>query len=518
VDAIHHDDMTRPPPAQGTGMDWVLDGPQRRAVEWMLDRERVGGDISCYGGILAEDTGFGKTYAMCGLLKVSPMSPCLIVTPSAVLSQWPPVIFGITGIFPIVFTSMSSNFKRLVLNAESAILENIIVLTTHTIVTRHRQAFAQRVWGRIVVDEAHVLRNPKTETYKAFCSLKAQCRWAVTATPLQNRDDDFLSISKFVGLHATNIEVIRDTIMYRSSSSSIPQSDIEVSDLEDIEVAIIELTKSERECYEWVASQSGILKQIETSIDAISMHYTHMTRVLRLRQVATDTRLLPASYYTGCNLSSSKVTDEIIMGSKIKFVVSECELMVSEGSSGVVFCNWIDEMDMLEEAISKCIQPSQNDKSVHGSNRLEIWRLQGSSSHSERDNLMYMLGGNKVSNEALKGVTVILLCQINCGGCGLNLQYSLNHVIIMRPQWNPALEYQAIRRVVRRGQTKNVRVRRLVSRGTIDENIVELQRGKVKLISDVAMDDMVAKMLSLTTTETEGHDKPSLGEDHCYSD
>eukprot|EP00798_Chlamydomonas_sp_ICE-L_P017263 gene17263-biopygen26169 len=111
----------------------------------------------------------------------------------------------------------------------------------------------------------------------------------------------------------------------------------------------------------------------------------------------------------------------------------------------VVFCNWIMEMDLLEAFI----------------------RAQ------------------------FKEVEVC----IECANCGLNMQHAFNNVVMMRPQWNPVTEYQAIRRVLRRGQERTVRVLLLVAKDSVDEQVLERQMKKTRIIRDAMQDDVIATTL-----------------------
>eukprot|EP00798_Chlamydomonas_sp_ICE-L_P029323 gene29323-biopygen7673 len=146
----------------------------------------------------------------------------------------------------------------------------------------------------------------------------------------------------------------------------------------------------------------------------------------------------------------------------------------------VFFCNWIMEMDLLEAFIGARFREDE----------VCVSRLDGACSIDERDSTLYRCRTDRETTSVH-----MLVCQIECANCGLNMQHAFNNVIMMRPQWNPVTEYQAIRRVLRRGQERTVRVLRLVAKDSVDEHVLERQAKKTRIIRDAIQDDVVATTL-----------------------
>ena len=124
----------------------------------------------------------------------------------------------------------------------------------------------------------------------------------------------------------------------------------------------------------------------------------------------------------------------------------------------VVFSSWTKTLDI--------IQPQLWDKSIR------CVRLDGSLSASSRTNVLRAFRLNS-------GIKV-LLATISCGGVGLDLT-AASRAYIMEPQWNPMTESQALDRIHRLGQLKEVRTIRYIIRNSWEEQVLKLQRRKQEL-------------------------------------
>ena len=137
----------------------------------------------------------------------------------------------------------------------------------------------------------------------------------------------------------------------------------------------------------------------------------------------------------------------------------------------LVFCQFIKEMDIFQKAIQEA--------------GFNTTRIDGSMSLEQRSDNVELFKTNP-------DVTVFLI-QINTGGQGYNLQ-DANWVYITSPTWNPAIEYQAIGRSHRTGQKKQVNVIQMIistEHGTIEENIMDLQHKKRKIVADILKDPTI---------------------------
>ncbi|XP_076648059.1 pre-mRNA processing factor 6 [Halictus rubicundus] len=192
---------------------------QQHALAWLMWRE--GQKPS--GGVLADDMGLGKTLTMISLIiadiaKTSQKDSnedsddewtnqnvplrhrggTLVVCPASLLSQWE--------------NEINNRCKRGMLSVEvyhgvnresvpNRLAKNDVVITTYNILSREfkTRATAYKVrWERVILDEAHVVRNHKSQAAEAVCGLMAKKRWALTGTPIQNKELDLYSILKFI--------------------------------------------------------------------------------------------------------------------------------------------------------------------------------------------------------------------------------------------------------------------------------------------------------------------------------
>lgn len=419
------------------------------------------------GGILAEDVGRGKTFIAAGLMRESPLWPTLVVVPKATLWEWVDVIRTVgVDAFPNVILKAT--------HAEDAAKADLVV-TTHAMFGRRDVPLALRtnVWGRVIVDEAHVIRNVATLVHKALASLKSHAKWALTATPMQNCDKDLLALARFVGLRKMDdADAVRDGCVYRtspppdSSSSAAPRT-IHPSHPPKLTIQTVRVAlglPGERELYdkaeaEWAADDYN------------------MACVLRCRQAATH----PAIYYRSVSTKKGITADEELAcleearrwqtasSSKLNHLTRDLE---GHCEKAIVFCDWIDEMKVIRQHLA--------------SRGIECETYEGKLSLGEREDVLARFRDPMDLR--------VLLIQIQCGACGLNLQ-SASRVYIMRPQWNPAVEHQAIGRAARSGQRNHVVAQRLVAEDTIDDVLSLKQRDKLRVITRVLRDDSMERNL-----------------------
>lgn len=217
-----------------TELNVKLHPHQKRALCWMVKREQKNSnsansamDSKCFGGILADDQGLGKTLSTIALLYKNPPADnapwkTIIVCPVSLVNQWKRelktrvkrgevkrvhVYHGnektrsLTQLrhFDVVITTygtVGGEYPKILKdhpNYEMCVKEGLEKPT------RSKGLLYKMQWNRVILDEAHHVRNISTDRCKAVLSLKARIRWCLTGTPVQNTVNDFYSLLTFVG-------------------------------------------------------------------------------------------------------------------------------------------------------------------------------------------------------------------------------------------------------------------------------------------------------------------------------
>jgi SNF2 family DNA or RNA helicase len=212
----------------------------------------------------------------------------------------------------------------------------------------------------------------------------------------------------------------------------------------------VELDETERITYDAIraATQSEIVALLQAGGGVMAA----LEALLRLRQAACHPALLPGAVRGGPAPSLS---------SKLQRLLEALDDVVADGHRALVFSQWTSLLDLIEPHLQAA--------------GIAFTRLDGSTTDR---------AGVVASFQADAGPPVMLL-SLKAGGTGLNLT-AADHVFLIDPWWNPAVEDQAADRAHRIGQDKPVMVYRMVARDTVEERILELQDRK-RALADAAL-------------------------------
>ena len=430
-----------PPAPLPEGLQTELRNYQARGVDWLCFLRDAG-----LGGLLADDMGLGKTLqALCSL-----RGRCLVVAPTSVLPTWQNEIARHR---PDLDTCLyHGSARRLDPDAD-------ITLTSYALLRLDAETLAEVAWDAVVLDEAQAIKNPDSQAAAAARSLNAGFRLALTGTPVENRLDDLWSQFAFLapGLLGTRREFRDRSALPIADGDAIALADLhqqlrpfllrrlkrEVAPELPPRIEVIEyidLEPPERELYDSLlaATRSDVVEQLAKGGSVLAA----LEALLRLRQAACCGDLVPGQQFE--------------TSSKIEVLSEKAYEIAAEGQKALIFSQWTSLLDRIEPALTR--------------RELAFTRLDGST----RDR------GAVVDAFQSETGPPFLLISLRAGGTGLNLT-AADHVFLVDPWWNPAVEDQAADRAHRIGQDHPVMIHRLVARKTVEEGILELQQAKRRL-------------------------------------
>jgi len=432
---------------------------QRKGTHWLAFLQRAG-----LGGVLADDMGLGKTLqALCAM-----RGRTLVVAPTSVLTNWREEAERFRPSLRVCTYHGPSRD----LDAEAD-----LTITSYAILRLDRERLSAVDWDTVVLDEAQAIKNPGSLVAQAAHGLPGGFRIALTGTPVENRLDELWSLFRFTnpgllgGLTDFQERYARPVAEGDNEAASRLRSRIrpfllrrlkrevapELPPRTDV-VLHCELEPEEREIYDAVraATRDEVVARLGSGGSVLAA----LEALLRLRQAACHPSLVPGQ--------------ERPTSSKTELLLDALDTVLAEGHKALVFSQWTSLLDLLE--------PHLRDRAVG------FLRLDGST----RDR-----AGVVRDFQDETGPPVLLL-SLKAGGTGLNLT-AADHVFLMDPWWNPAVEDQAADRTHRIGQDRPVMVYRIVASETVEERIFDLQRRK-REIADTATGTGAAA-LALTRNE-----------------
>ncbi|QRW01449.1 nucleotide excision repair protein RAD16 [Ceratobasidium sp. AG-Ba] len=192
---------------QPTGLKVTLLPFQQESLFWMRKQENG----PWKGGMLADEMGMGKTIQTLALFVADRKKPNLVVAPTVALMQWRNEIEAHTEGFKVYMFHGGSREK-----STTELAKYDVVLTTYAVlessfrkevsgfkrkgeIVKEKSPLHAVTWRRIVLDEAHNIKERSTNTAKGAFELKSDYKWCLSGTPLQNRVGELYSLVRFIG-------------------------------------------------------------------------------------------------------------------------------------------------------------------------------------------------------------------------------------------------------------------------------------------------------------------------------
>ena len=420
---------------------------QEKGVRWLQMLHHYG-----FGGILADDMGLGKTLQTIAFLtsQVTEDSRVLILAPSGLIYNWADEFRKFA---PQLDLAVVHGLKA---NREAILSENHqIYVTSYATFRQDSELYQEMAFDFLFLDEAQVMKNAQTKIAQSLRQFVVPAVFALSGTPIENHLGELWSIfqivlpgllpskKEFMKLPADRVaQFIKPFVMRRKKEEVLTELPdlIEVvykNELEDQQKAIyLAQLQQMRDRLAQVTDQEFQRSRVEI-----------LSGLMRLRQIC-DTPALFMDDYQG---SSGKLDS-----------LRDLLLQVADGGHRVlIFSQFKGMLEKIEQELPNL--------------GLTSFKITGSTPAQDRQEM------TKIFNQ---GERDIFLISLKAGGVGLNLT-GADTVILVDLWWNPAVEAQAIGRAHRMGQERKVEVYRLITRGTIEEKIQELQEQKKHLVSQV---------------------------------
>lgn len=483
-----------------TGLQATLRPYQVEGFQWLsfLYEQRL-------GGILADDMGLGKTVQALALLahaieehraaserttergeSVEPFAPFLVVAPTSVITNWAAEAERFLPEAKVVTITETTAGK-------TPLAERIagahLVLTSYTLLRMDEDAYtgyartlgrtvdefageqsAPEGWGALLLDEAQFVKNTGTRAWSIARAMPARTKIAMTGTPIENNlmelwallaivaDGLFPSARAFRDLYARPAESGEDPAHAAATAARLRRrirplmlrrtKELVAAELpakNDTRVNL-PLAPGHRRIYDTHLQRErqkvlGLLEDMDKN------RFTIFQSLTLLRRLALDAALIDPEAYAG------------VSSVKRDYLVQQLPDLLEKGHRVLVFSQFTGYLKSISARLAE-----------------------------EGIGHLYLDGSTRNRAEVIEAFTSgqepVFLISLKAGGFGLNLTEA-DHVFIMDPWWNPAAEQQAVDRIHRIGQEREVHVYRLVAEGTIEEKVMQLKASKAALFDAV---------------------------------
>ncbi|XP_048418921.1 chromodomain-helicase-DNA-binding protein 2 isoform X1 [Stegostoma tigrinum] len=435
----------------------------------------------CNSVILADEMGLGKTIQTISFLsnlfnQHQLYGPFLLVVPLSTVTSWQRE-FEIwepnMNVVVYIGDVMSRNTIREYdwLHPETKRLKFNVLITTYEILLKDKNVLGSINWAFLGVDEAHRLKNDDSLLYRTLIDFRSNHRLLITGTPLQNSLKELWSLLHFImpekfdswedfeeehgkgrenGFQSLH-RVLEPFLLRRV------KKDVEKSLPAKVEQILrVEMSASQKQYYKWILTRN--YKALTKGTRGSTSSFLNI--MMELKKCCNHCYLVKQCEENE-NLTSQEVLQNLIKSSGKLILLDKLMTRLRErGNRVLIFSQMVRMLDILAEYLTIKHYPFQRlDGSIKGELRkqaLDHFNAEGS------EDFCFLLS-------------------TRAGGLGINLA-SADTVIIFDSDWNPQNDLQAQARAHRIGQKKQVNIYRLVTKGTVEEDIIE--RAKKKMVLD----------------------------------
>lgn len=427
-------------------------------------------------GILADEMGLGKTLqtiAFLGWLRYYKHvnGPHIVITPKLTLDNWAREFNRWTPEVKVLVVQGDKDQRAAMLRDSVLTCEFDVVIALYEIVIKEKATFRKFDWQYIVIDEAHRIKNEELLLLQIIRMFHLRHRLLITGTPLQNNLRELWALLNFI-----LPDVFSDADTFDQHFKDGAGNDEVVAQLHKVlqpfllrrikaDVERLLLPKQGMNVYFGLSlmQQQWYKKILEKDLDAVNgvngkkeLKTRLLNIVMQLRKCCNHPYLFegaePGPPYTNgehlvFNLKKMVFLDKLLKKFK------------ENGLRVLIFSQMLRMLDILEDY---CFL-----------REYQYCRIDGQTDHADRVNAIdeYNAPGSE---------KFVFLLTTRAGGLGINLT-TADVVILFDSDWNPQADLQAMDRAHRIGQTKQVKVFRLITEGAVEEKVLERATQKLKL-------------------------------------
>ncbi|MBE9915602.1 DEAD/DEAH box helicase family protein [Paenibacillus donghaensis] len=449
-------------------LETVLRDYQKEGYQWL----KTLGSYR-FGGILADDMGLGKTlqsiaFILAEAREQAVRQPVLIVAPASLVYNWESEFrrFAPSLKVQVALGARKERIDSLLRIADreseteadeqTPDQDADVIITSYPSLRKDIRIYREMAFSTLFLDEAQAIKNASTQTAQAVRELTAGCRFALTGTPIENSVDElwaifdavfpglFAGIKNFRGLTPERVaRMVQPFILRRLRADVLEELPERIETVQQSE-----LSRDQKKLY------AAYLEEFkEETIRDLEFEGFQRSRmkilagITRLRQLCCH----PALFVEDYEGESGKLEQLLEMA-------QDC---LESGRRILIFSQFTSMLRIIRSEFGKLGIP--------------VFYLDGQTPAKERLDMCDRFNA---------GEHDVFLISLKAGGTGLNLT-GADTVILYDLWWNPAVEEQAAGRAHRMGQKNVVQVIRLVTKGTVEEKMLELQQRKKDLIRDV---------------------------------
>lgn len=481
-------------------------------------------------GILCDDMGLGKTlqticivasdhhqrqeeYAKTQAADVRRL-PSLIVCPPTLSGHWQQEIKTYAPFLTVTAYVGPPAERKLM---KDKLGNTDIVITSYDVCRNDSDVLEKHSWNYVVLDEGHLIKNPKAKISQAVKRLGSNHRLILTGTPIQNNVLELWSLFDFLMPGFLGTEKVfldrfaKPIAASRFSKASSKEQEAGALAIEALHKQVLpfllrrlkeevlndlppkilqnyycDLSDLQRKLFDDFSKKQGKKLQAEAGREDKDAKQ-HIFQALQYMRKLCNSPAMVMKPGTPVYDDTQKILqkqgtsiEDVVHAPKLgalKDLLVDCGIGGDEGDTNdplyqpikphraLIFCQMKEMLDMVQNKVLKEMLPG-----------VSHLRLDGSVEANKRQDIV-----NKFNSDPSYDV---LLLTTSVGGLGLNLT-GADTVIFVEHDWNPQKDLQAMDRAHRIGQKKVVNVYRLITRGTLEEKIMSLQRFKIDVASTV---------------------------------